>query len=156
MAITFAGKDQQIFKPFSGSVASGITGGGTGTVVYSIPTDYLVLIRAVVMGVYPTGGHLAGSFIMQSDFSTANYNGTGQTINGLSNGSTVSVNPMNSSATGMLQGRPEAADILGGGGQPPTALWTQTGTVAVLTVNNRSTNSIDCLVYLDIFQAKNV
>jgi hypothetical protein len=147
MSITFQGKDFKVFD--LNNIAAN---GGTATATYAIPTNYVVLIRATILGCYATTSPtaLAGSAGLQAEFVASNYAGTGATPTALPSG----VNPANSSTTGLLGADAQGSDI--NGSSPIAAAWTRSGTNAVLTVTNNYTSNIDALVYMEIYPAKNV
>jgi hypothetical protein len=153
MAITFQGKDFQVFS--GGSLTGIAASGGTGTVTYAIPANYVVLLKATILMCNTGTSGLTAAAGLQAEFVVANYGGSGATPGALSGG----VNPANSSTAGLLGADAQGSDLngIGGSASPPTAVWTRSTTNAILTItNNYVTSSADALVYLEIYPAKNV
>ena len=149
MAITFQGKDFQVFQLL------GITsGGGTATVTYPIPSNYVVLLKATVLMMASSSGLNAGA-ALQAEFCVSNNAGTGATLAILTLPST-GINPASSNTVGFIGAVAQGSDIDSGSPTDPTAVWSRSTTNAVLTITNVYVSAVDAVVYLEIYPAKNV
>lgn len=117
----------------TGSVAHS----GTRTISIGIPTDHVRRLFARTLLRTSSSSHITGACALLAEIVVENVNGTMATTSAI----TSSTNPQNSNtANGFLTSRVEACDstLQGGAGTPSTAVWTTSGTNAVLTISNAS------------------
>ncbi len=148
MAITFQQLDRVVAD------LAGITsGGGTATVTYALPTDCAVFLFAKVLILNASASHLNGSCCLQAEMHAENKNGTCSAPGAVTGGG---INPGNSTTVGFLDAHAQGSDINSGTPTSPTAAWTVSGTNGVLTVTNNFSASVDAMVWIDAYIAKNV
>ena len=146
MTLSVRTKDTQLFTT---SLAAGLH---STAISFALPTDGTVLFRAIILVSHFSGGHQDAGGSLGSNATIGCKNGVCALIPAMAGiSSALGTNPLND----YTEIPPTADTIIAGtaGTVPWTAVWSVSGTNALLTITNQtgSTAGFDFLAWVDIY-----